>query len=145
MLSVTNSDNITLTRPRLTAFLFFSVFAIIWILLSALVFRAGSFFFRQKRKYRRFLDLLAISLIYISVIEMLMLLTLALGNSGTVFLGISAFCILLLTSFLAMRNALELSEDQAILFTSISFIISTVLFRSLFVFSAGTVANLLNR
>jgi len=127
-----NLDAYVLTRNKFATFVFFFFAAIFYILILAASFRISCAFARKKIKYRRILDLLAISLIYVVFIEGLLLIFSLFGSAGTISLMAAAACMMVLANYLSLRNALGLSEDATLLITAFSYCLGTTVIRLVF-------------
>lgn len=130
--TIGKADINALNRNNKAAFAFFSFSSLIWIFLLTLCFRMFCSVMRKKITYRRLLYLLCISLIYAISAELLLLLSMQLGNAGALTISVAGISIVIFTNSLSIRNSLGLSENSAIWATAFSYVISASFFRVAF-------------
>ena len=110
------------------AFLLSLIFSLIWILFTAVSYTAICPLFGTRRSFRKHLDMVSISLIYLLVAELFMWLALFLGGWRAALPMTLLLFPLLLVRFLAVRNTLAMSEDRVILLMTLSYGMTVAMF-----------------
>ena len=132
-----------LSRHKWISFFLFAFAGLLWFFVLAAAFRICCAISRKKITYRRVLDLLSISLIYVAFIEILLLLSMFVGNTGALSLTATGICIMVMTNFFSMRNALGMSDDSTIFLSVFSYLLGVSCYRFAFPFFAQMLTNAL--
>jgi hypothetical protein len=110
-----------------------TLLALLFILVLTLGFYLTSRFGSRKPTFRKTLDLVSISLVYVQIPEIILLITILLGGRSSISFLFIGLILLGLAQLLAFRNALGLSEDYIFLMI-LSIYTLTYLFAKFFVF-----------
>lgn len=93
----------------------FSVLTLLLILTMAICFFLGAWLSKHRVTFRKVLDILSISFIYLIIIESVLLLGMLLGSRGSLTMVLFSFLLMSVAQYIAFRNALALKEDTAFL------------------------------
>ena len=133
LLSLLGYSANTWAQNSFAAFFYFCGVALLWFFILAVSFRICCAIARKKISFRRILDLLSISLNYVIFLEILILFSIRyMGHVGSLTLLISAIAIMILANYLALRNALGLSDDTTLLVTVFSYFLGATVIRLIF-------------
>ncbi|MDD4095223.1 MAG: hypothetical protein PHP22_03160 [Oscillospiraceae bacterium] len=97
------------------AFIAMALLALLFIMILTLGFYLTSRFGSRKPTFRKTLDLVSISLVYVQIPEIILLITILLGGRSSISFLFIGLILLGLAQLLAFRNALGLSEDNIFL------------------------------
>ncbi len=97
---------------------------LVFVLILTLGFYISSRFGNRKPTFRKTLDLVSVSLIYVQIPEFILLVSILLGGRSSV--SILFICLILmgLAQLLAFRNALGLSEDTIFLMILFAYVVT---------------------
>lgn len=110
-------------KYRLQAFFVISGFALLFVVVLTASFYIASRFSNRKPTFRKTLDLVSISLVYVQLMEIVLLITILFGSSGAFSLIFISLILMGLAQLLSFRNALGLTEDS--IFQMIFFVYTT--------------------
>ena len=94
----------------------FSLLALLFILVMCLSFFIASILSRKKLRFRKVIDLVSISLIYLLIPEIILLITMSLGSRGALSLLFISFESMSICHLISFRTAMSLTEDTIFLF-----------------------------
>lgn len=124
MLTVVFGDAVVyLSSQPLPSLLLVTFFAGLIILTIAALFYVAARLNARRTTFRRALDLVSISLVYVMVLEAFLLTTVLLGSRGSFSIIFVSIILMGITQMLSFKNALSLSEDSV--FLSIIFVYLT--------------------
>lgn len=130
------SESTYVFRNHVGAAAILSVLAFLFIMSICLSFYIASRFSNRRPAFRKVMDLVSISLVYLFVIEVFLLITLFMGSRGSISLVLISFLLMGITHLLSFRNSLGLSEDIVFFFLIFVYIFSYILIRILIYLSA---------
>ena len=113
-----------------------SILSCLFILTMGASFYVAARFSSRKPSYRKVLDLISISLIYIIIMEVFVLITILMGSRGSMSLLFISLLLMGVTHLLAFRNALGLTEDTVFFFLIFVYIFCYILFKVLLYLAA---------
>ena len=130
-----SSQSVLFSHPVLS---FFGLFLLscLFILTMGASFYVAARFSSRKPSYRKVLDLISISLIYIIIMEVFILITILMGSRGSLSLLFISLLLMGVTHLLAFRNALGLTEDTVFFFLIFVYIFCYILFNVLLYLAA---------
>lgn len=97
---------------RLQSFFAISGVALLFVTVLTTCFYVASRFSNRKPTFRKTLDLVAISLIYVELMEIVLLVTMLFGSNGSFSLLFISLILMGLAQLLSFRSALGLTEDS---------------------------------
>lgn len=113
-----------------------SILSCLFILTMGASFYVAARFSNRKPSYRKVLDLISISLVYIIIMEVFLLITILMGSRGSMSLLFVSLLLMGVTHLLAFRNALGLPEDTVFFFLIFVYIFCYILFQFLLYLAA---------
>lgn len=110
-------------KYRLQSFFSIAGLALLFVVVLTASFYIASRFSNRKPTFRKTLDLVSISLVYVQLMEVVLLVTILFGSNGAFSLIFISFILMGLAQLLTFRNALGLTEDS--IFQMIFFVYTT--------------------
>ena len=136
MLSIVFGQEQTLLYAHpVLSFFGLSMLCFLCVMIMGLSFYIAARFSNRKPTFRKVLDLISISLIYLLIMEVYVLTTILMGSRGSVSLLFISLLLMGITQFLSFRNALGLSEDTVFFFLIFVYIFCYVLLKLLLYFT----------
>lgn len=130
-----SSQSVLFSHPVLS-FFGLSLLSCLFILTMGASFYVAARFSSRKPSYRKVLDLISISLVYIIIMEVFILITILMGSRGSLSLLFISLLLMGVTHLLAFRNALGLTEDTVFFFLIFVYIFCYILFNVLLYLAA---------
>lgn len=120
----------------LLSFFGLSGLAFMFVMTMGISFYIAARFSNRKPTYRKVIDLLSISLVYMVIMEFFVLITILLGSRGSISLLIVSLLLMGVTHLLSFRNALGLTEDAVFFFLIFVYIFCYILLKLLLYLTA---------
>lgn len=131
VMSLVLGENISLLYIQPTySMIGFSVLTLLFILVMCLSFWIASILSRKKLRFRKVIDLVSISLIYLLIPEIILLITMSLGSRGALSLLFISFVIMSVCHLISFRTAMSLTEDTIVLFLFFVYTSCYLIFRT---------------
>jgi hypothetical protein len=127
-------ESLLYSHPVLS-FFGLSVLCFLCVMIMGVSFYVAARFSNRKPRFRKVLDLISISLIYLLIMEFYVLITILMGSRGSLSLLFISLLLMGVTQFLSFRNALGLSEDTVFFFLIFVYIFCYILFKLLLYFT----------
>ncbi len=115
--SIFGSNTYLLYSQPLLSFLAISTITFLSVIILAVCFYASAILANRRIAFRKALDQVSISLVYLFTAEIILLLSLVLGSRGTFSLILIALLLMGITQFISFRSVTGLSEDKTLLIT----------------------------
>ena len=112
-----------------------SILCFLCVMIMGVSFYIAARFSNRKPSFRKVLDLISISLIYLLIMEIYVLTTILMGSRGSLSLLFISLLLMGVTQFLSFRNALGLTEDTVFFFLIFVYIFCYILFKLLLYFT----------
>lgn len=125
-----SGQSILFSHPWLS-FLGLSVLAFLFIMSMGVSFYVAARFSNRKPSFRKIIDLLSISLVYLIILEIFIMLTIFMGSRGSLSLLFVGLLLMGVTHLLSFRNALGLTEDTVFFFLIFVYIFCYLLLKFL--------------
>ena len=125
-----SSQSVLFSHPVLS-FFGLSTLSCLFIFAMGASFYVAARFSSRKPSYRKILDLISISLIYIILMEIFVLITILMGSRGSISLLFISLLLMGVTHLLTFRNALGLTEDTVFFFLIFVYIFCYILLKVL--------------
>jgi|GEM_PF-690924 len=109
----------------------FSVLTLLFIVMMCLSFWVASILMHKKLRFRKVIDLVSISMVYLLIVEMVLLLSMSLGSRGAFSLLFISFVLMSVCHHIAFRSAMSMSEDAIFLFLFVVYTSCYLIFRTL--------------
>lgn len=100
------------SKFRLQSFFAIAGLALLFVAVLTTSFYIASRFSNRKPTFRKALDLVAISLVYVQLMEIVLLVSILFGSTGSFSLIFISLILMGLAQMLSFRNALGLTEDS---------------------------------
>lgn len=123
-------QSLLFTNPMLT-FTGLTVLSFLFVMSMCLSFYIAARFSNRKPTFRKVIDLVSISLVYLLIMETFILITILLGSRGSLLLILISLLLMGVTHLLSFRNALGLTEDTAFFFLIFVYVFCYILFKFL--------------
>jgi len=120
----------------LLSFFGLSALSFMFIVTMGASFYIAARFSNRKPTYRKIMDLLSISLVYMTLMELFVLITILIGSRGSMSLLLVSLLLMGVTHLLSFRNALGLTEDTVFFFLIFVYIFCYILFKLLLYMTA---------
>lgn len=129
--SIFGSNTYLLYSQPLISFLAISAISFLSVIILAACFYASARLSNRRVTFRKALDQVSISLVYLFTAEIILLLSLVLGSRGTFSLILIALLLMGITQFISFRSSTGLSEDKTLLITLTSYCFAYMLLKVL--------------
>jgi len=128
-------QSLLFTNPFLTLAAL-SVLSFLSVMIMCISFYIAARFSNRKPTFRKVMDLVSISLVYLMIMETFILITILIGSRGSLSLILISLLLMGVTHLLSFRNALGLTEDTVFFFLIFVYIFCYILFKFLLYLSA---------
>ena len=125
-----SGQSVLFSHPWLS-FAGLSVLAFLFIMSMGISFYVAARFSNRKPSFRKIIDLLSISLVYIIILELFIMITIFMGSRGSLSLLFVGLLLMGVTHLLSFRNALGLTEDTVFFFLIFVYIFCYLLLKFL--------------
>jgi len=130
-----SGQSLLYTNPFLS-FTGLTVLSFLFVMTMGVSFYIASRFSNRKPTFRKVMDLVSISLVYLMIMETFILITILMGSRGSLSLIFVSLLLMGVTHLLSFRNALGLTEDTVFFFLIFVYIFCYILFKFLLYLSA---------
>lgn len=114
-----------------TSFAGLTVLSFLFVMTMGFSFYIAARFSNRKPSFRKVMDLVSISLVYLLIMEVFVLITILMGSRGSLSLILVSLLLMGVTHLLSFRNALGLSEDTVFFFLIFVYLFCYILFKFL--------------
>lgn len=128
-------QSLLFTNPIMT-FTGLIVLTFLFVMSLSLSFYVAARFSNRKPTFRKVIDLVSISLVYLMIMETFILITILMGSRGSLSLILISLLLMGVTHLLSFRNALGLTEDTVFFFLIFVYIFCYILFKFLMYLTA---------
>jgi len=130
-----SGQSLLYTNPFLS-FTGLTVLSFLFVMTMGVSFYIAARFSNRKPTFRKIMDLVSISLVYLMIMESFILITILMGSRGSLSLIFVSLLLMGVTHLLSFRNALGLTEDTVFFFLIFVYIFCYILFKFLLYLSA---------
>jgi len=125
-----SSQRLLFSHP-VSAYMGLSIFSFLFVMTLGVSFYIASRFSNRKPSFRRIMDIVSISLVYLFIMEIFVMVTVLFGSRGSLSLIFISLILMGVTHLLSFRNALGLSEDTVFFFLIFVYIFCYLLIKLL--------------